>query len=141
MSVRGESHYKWKGESVGYRQMHSWVRAEMLKKSPAICSKCGGTKRVEIANITGVYTRDLSNYAFLCKKCHNTLDGQILHLKQGIDAIMASPKRNPTMTHKPCTKCKIVKPFSDFYTDRDSIRSECKECTKSAHKTSWALTH
>ena len=128
------NHYGWKGDSVGYRQAHAWVRREFLKDGPLTCSKCGGTKRVEIANVTGNITRDKKDYTPLCKRCHNYFDGQIYLLKQGEQAIRNSVRNNPDMTHKGCTQCGALKSLDNFYKDGDSIRAECKECTKENHK-------
>lgn len=32
------------------------------------------SRRLELANITGVYDRDFSNWEWLCVKCHRLLD-------------------------------------------------------------------
>lgn len=134
----GNNHYAWKGDSVQYRQAHAWVRTYLIKQHGNFCSKCGSTKRVEIANTTVDHkcSRNPADYILLCKKCHNEYDGVFNNLKQGIDAINNSIRRNPQLTSKRCTKCGIEKPLEDFYKEsRDRLyRSECKECTKLAHK-------
>ena len=38
---------------------------------------------------------------------------------------------------KKCTKCKIEKPFSEFYRNigcRDKVESHCKACDRTRHK-------
>lgn len=136
---RGEQSFNWKGDSVQYRQAHAWVRKEMLKISNPICSKCGGTKRVEIANISGKATRNIKDYIWLCKKCHNNFDGQVKQLKQGFEAILKH-RSEIEMGIKTCPVCKIQKPLSEYPKDI-SKESElywcCRDCAKEKSKIRW----
>lgn len=130
----GENHYLWKGDAVQNGQLHAWIRKELFKVYPKKCYWCESTKRVEAANITGVYNRDISNFLPLCKKCHNDFDGLLSNLKQGPDAILDSPRRNPNTTEKLCSKCGVVKPLSEFYPERGGYRFDCKVCNVKASK-------
>lgn len=136
---RGKESCNWKGDRVQYRQAHAWVRKEMLKTSNPICSKCGSTKRVEIANITGKVTRNPEDYIWLCKKCHNNLDGQIKKLKQGFDAIL---KHNEEIKngYKTCPVCKIQKLLSEYPKDiskPSGLYWCCRDCAKEKSKMRW----
>lgn len=71
-SNRGKKHYNWKGEDVGYKRLHIWVNK--WKGKAIVCIKCGATKSVEWANISGKYKRELSDFMSLCKPCHMEYD-------------------------------------------------------------------
>jgi hypothetical protein len=142
MVASGKDHCAWIGDDVQKGQLHAWVRKELLKMMPLICTKCGSTKHIETANLKHhVYTRNPSDYTFLCKRCHNEMDGIFGNLKQGVDAIYNSPRYNPDMTEKRCPVCGIIKALSDFYTDGDGLRTECKLCTQDIHKQQYKETH
>lgn len=71
---KGEKHFAWKGDDVGYVSLHTWVRSRLGK--PEVCFFCGTTesKKFEWANISGLYHRDLNDYMSLCKSCHVKYD-------------------------------------------------------------------
>lgn len=71
----GEDHHAWKGESVGYTALHSWVRR--ILGTPSKCEDCESTTEVkyEWANISKEYKRALSDWKRLCGKCHMKFDG------------------------------------------------------------------
>lgn len=73
---KGSKSPKWKGQEVGYRGMHYWVRR--WKGIPQKCEKCGATnlekKRISWANIDHKYRRVLDDYIALCPKCHGEYD-------------------------------------------------------------------
>lgn len=66
----GEEHPSWKGDKVGYYGLHNWVKKKLGK--PRFCIKCGrtGTKRLEWANKSHEYHRDINDWISLCKPCH-----------------------------------------------------------------------
>ena len=68
----GHNHYGWKGDSVGYKALHLWVGRHRVKTG--VCRGCARKVRTEWANISGVYLRDLSDFAELCVPCHRELD-------------------------------------------------------------------
>lgn len=71
--ARGERHPFWKGDAVGYHALHHWVRK--YKNKPDSCNHCGSSeKRLEWANISKQYRRDLDDWIALCKKCHMAYD-------------------------------------------------------------------
>lgn len=74
LASRGENHPMWKGDSVGYFALHSWVIRRL--GSPQECSKCHTTtsKKFEWANISREYKRDLTDWKRLCKECHLKYD-------------------------------------------------------------------
>lgn len=56
-----------------YEKIHAILRAK--NKKPSNCTKCGiSGKRIEWANVTGIYDLDINNYRALCATCHRRLD-------------------------------------------------------------------
>jgi hypothetical protein len=70
---RGNKNPNWKGDKVGYVALHNWVKRRIgITK---ICKSCGcNNKRLDLANISGNYLRDLNDWVWLCKPCHAVLD-------------------------------------------------------------------
>ncbi len=74
----------WKGDDVSYNGLHRWLRKNF--GHPKKCQHCGmngkynysikGRKRwnVEWANKSGNYLREISDWLFLCRKCHIIYD-------------------------------------------------------------------
>jgi len=74
---RAEKNGMWKGDKVKYRALHAWIKRN--KPKPRFCEKCGKkTKKLELANISGKYKRDIQDYNWLCINCHRQLDGDKL---------------------------------------------------------------
>jgi NUMOD3 motif len=69
----GELSPHWKGDQVSYTGLHLWVGKHKVKTGT--CTGCGRKKITEWANISGVYLRDLDDFAEMCKECHRELDG------------------------------------------------------------------
>jgi|WetSurMetagenome_2_1015567.scaffolds.fasta_scaffold02103_7 hypothetical protein len=70
---KGENHYLWKGDNVGYEALHHWIKRNM--KKPAECVYCGeDQKRIEWASISHHAKRDLTDYIPLCVTCHREYD-------------------------------------------------------------------
>lgn len=70
----GQQNPMWKGDNVGYFSLHEWVINRL--KRPEVCSSCHQKKTVELSNISGKYKRDLSDWEWLCRKCHMVQDGR-----------------------------------------------------------------
>lgn len=70
-----ESHHMWKGEAVGNKGLHHWVRQHL--EPPAICELCKDKPPKELANKTGIYNRDFENWFYLCIPCHRRYDGNL----------------------------------------------------------------
>ena len=72
LTARGENNINWKGDAVGISPLHLWVRRH--KPKPEACEKCGIiSKRLDCSN-NGIYNRDLNNWEYLCRSCHNKKD-------------------------------------------------------------------
>ena len=73
--VKNEKHPAWKGDEVGYRALHHWIRR--MLGTPKKCSECGKTAyghNMHWANINHTYTRQLSDWVSLCSTCHGIYD-------------------------------------------------------------------
>ncbi len=75
---RGKKNKGWKGDKAGYRAIHYWVEARLIK--PELCPCCKRTKPCELANISQKYLRDLNDWEWLCRSCHMHKDGRIKEL-------------------------------------------------------------
>jgi len=71
----------WKGDKIGYTQLHSWVRNNFFPK-PILCEICGIKKPYDLANKTGIYARSFDNWCWLCRRCHVLSDGRMMNLVQ-----------------------------------------------------------
>ena len=70
----------WKGDKVGYRALHDWV--EKLLGKPTICQECleeklplkSGRRRIQWANLSHKYKRDIQDWKAMCVPCHMKYD-------------------------------------------------------------------
>ena len=79
-SKKGMLNPNWKSENVGLEALHNWVKRRLVK--PQVCRGCNQPKALDLANISQLYKRDLSDWEWLCRSCHMIKDGRIekLHL-------------------------------------------------------------
>ena len=75
LSQLGDRGNNWKGDGVGYTGLHSWIRKRMPK--PANCAYFCGSAPHDLANISGEYKRELSDWHWLCRRCHMKEDGRL----------------------------------------------------------------
>lgn len=68
----GPQNPQWKGDAVGYRELHRWVRR--VRGAPGACEDCGANGYTEWANKSHLYRRDPSDWIALCKPCHGSHD-------------------------------------------------------------------
>ena len=92
---REEKGYQWKGDNVGYKGLHVWVRKYkekskfVIKKGKKLyeCECCKNhlpIRRLDCANISGEYKRELEDYECLCKCCHAKRDNWGYKKENGI---------------------------------------------------------
>lgn len=86
----GANHYSWKGEGVGYRGLHYWLRRTL--GVPDKCSKCDKAdtrpRFIQWASVNGKYPRDPRNYVPLCGSCHKLHDLELAR-KSTQDVLLA----------------------------------------------------
>lgn len=76
----GSKNPMWKGDQVGYAALHEWVGTHL--KKPKTCEKCGKKPPHDLANISQKYKRKLSDWEWLCRRCHMLKDGRLDKLKK-----------------------------------------------------------
>lgn len=80
--ISGRNNPNWREKSRGgYSQVHEWIRRRIAK--PELCTKCNLKKAIDIHNIDGKYSSDLSSWEWLCRTCHMEVDGRINKLTNG----------------------------------------------------------
>lgn len=77
---RDELNPLWKGNQVGYNALHLWVRQRYHK--PELCEHCTTRPSIDLANKSGLYIRDLTDWWYLCRKCHMDMDGRNQQLRE-----------------------------------------------------------
>lgn len=70
-----------------YRAIHKWARRNVPQ--PKNCTACGKRKVLEIANLSGDYKHEISDYIWICHSCHQRKHkrGQHKNNKFGFDKI------------------------------------------------------
>jgi hypothetical protein len=68
----GENNGMWKSNNIGYFGIHR--RIKTLLHKPELCEMCEQNEPQELSNISGNYLLDLSDWQWLCKKCHKKYD-------------------------------------------------------------------
>jgi hypothetical protein len=86
---QGRNNPAWKGDNITYSGLHQWIRLHLSK--PEKCSLCNERESTEVACITGIYNRELRNWAWLCRKCH--LEWDNIHERHKIARITKTNNR------------------------------------------------
>ena len=74
ISRANEKHPLWKGDDIDYGPLHIW--AHRHKPKPDKCEMCNERSPEDLASVNHVYSRDLSTWQWLCRKCHYASDGR-----------------------------------------------------------------
>jgi len=79
LSKIGCKNPQWKGDKVGYKALHEWVRNHYSK--PLLCDCCKSRMPYDLANVSDkynseTYNRDLVNWIWLCRSCHMKKDSR-----------------------------------------------------------------
>ncbi len=70
--IKGENNPNWKGMEITYKGIHTWAQRKF--KKPDKCQKCSKNGRLDWANISGKYKRDIKDWLALCRGCHMKYD-------------------------------------------------------------------
>ncbi len=60
---------------VCYKKIHKWVAKN--KPKPLVCPECKINTKLQLANISDEYKKDINDYEYLCQKCHHKKYGHI----------------------------------------------------------------
>ena len=71
----GNKNPMWKGNKAGLDAIHIWIRKRLPK--PKKCQNCKIVPPLDLANISQNYKRILSDWEWLCRKCHMIKDGRL----------------------------------------------------------------
>lgn len=71
----GEKNHNWTGDNVSYEGLHLWIKRHKPKSDK--CEHCGKNGKLDAANLSGKYKRDIKDFRWLCRKCHMKIDGRI----------------------------------------------------------------
>ena len=71
----GEKNGMWKGDKVGLEALHEWVKNRLPR--PKLCTLCGIRPAKDLANISQKYKRDLTDWEYICRRCHMIKDGRM----------------------------------------------------------------
>jgi hypothetical protein len=124
---KGQNHHSWKGNKVTINALHLWLNVNY--KKPKRCVKCNKIKKLDWANISGKYTRNIKDYNALCEKCHMILDKQRKPNKKG---------------QFRCCVCKRYKLPSEYFKEKSrplGFGSRCKKCTSKTSTESRTKVH
>ena len=81
----GENNPSWKGDLVGLSALHEWIKNR--KPRPSFCENCKKRYPIDLANISQNYKRDLSDWEWLCRKCHMIKDGRLEMITSRIKSV------------------------------------------------------
>jgi len=105
----GSESSSWKGDytNITVHQLH-W-RIIQKKPKPDLCETCHEKKAFDLTNISpkydsNTYNEDLTNWKWLCRRCHMTKDGRLNTLVSTYNI----PKNTPDM------KCSICEGQTDI---------------------------
>lgn len=71
---RSEGSPVWKGSDIGKRILHLWIGKLQSKLMCGCCNRTRHETRLDFANISGEYKRDIGDFLTLCRKCHFQMD-------------------------------------------------------------------
>ena len=71
----GKNNGMWKGDDVSIKTLHDYMYRHI--KKPVKCQCCKKIDRLDLANISQEYKRELTDWEWLCRRCHMTKDNRI----------------------------------------------------------------
>jgi len=82
VDVSNDKNPQWRGDGASYVAIHHWVARH--KDKPSFCEMCGEKEPYDLSNVSGEYKRDVNDYQWVCRKCHQVSDGRYERLKNSI---------------------------------------------------------
>lgn len=78
---QGENNGMWK-DNITYHAIHHWVNRNKPKPLDGLCELCRDRPYHDLANVSpsynpDTYTRNFSNWRYLCRACHMISDGRL----------------------------------------------------------------
>lgn len=78
-SIRMKLHNPAAKENVGIRGIHYRIKQRLPKAE--FCQSCNIEPVYDLANISGKYLEHLSDWEWLCRRCHMSKDGRLKRLR------------------------------------------------------------
>lgn len=105
-----------------YAMIHRFARANLPQ--PKQCSDCGTEEgKIEAANISGLYKRDIGDFKWLCCKCHKAFD------EMGVRTKLRATNKWNTLQY--CKQGHALKDNLYRYIMKNGHQyTECKTCNK-----------
>jgi len=95
--MSGNGNPRWTDKpSMKMDNLHAWLHRRIPK--PKLCVKCRKVKPYDLANISGNYLTKLSDWIWVCRKCHIHSDERI-HILHGL-CIQKGEHRSPKTEFK-----------------------------------------
>lgn len=125
----------WKGDEAKSQAIHVYVRNRLPK--PKVCPDCETLPPRDLANISPsydpkTYTRDLSNWRWLCRRCHMVSDGRLENLKK------VQERRSNKKFYINGHEFTEQNTYFFKYSRTGSTGRRCKTCQKQAYEKSKA---
>lgn len=101
-ALSGSRSYLWKGDNVGIDALHTYMRKHV--PNPQKCNDCKKEGKMDLANISGEYKREVSDWEWLCRRCHMKKDGRLsifLSHRQNINDTYNKLNNEQEKLHKP----------------------------------------
>ena len=71
--IRNKKYREQNGREMDvYNNIHQWIRRNKPKQD--FCSICNERKKLELANISGEYKKEIKDYIWVCRPCHRIFD-------------------------------------------------------------------
>ena len=80
--LMAENNPAWKGNNARYGALHKWIKKRLSK--PKFCQNCKEKPPRDLANISGKYKRELSDWKWICRRCHMLEDGRLAKFIKGV---------------------------------------------------------
>jgi hypothetical protein len=75
----GDKNPMWKGNDIAYGAIH--YRIKKILPKPELCQSCVKNLAHDLANKSGKYLLDISDWWWLCRTCHMESDGRMKNLR------------------------------------------------------------
>lgn len=114
--------YNKRGE-IQYATLHQWVKYH--KPKSLFCEICGLiSNKLDASSINHTYKRDISQWRWLCRKCHFKEDKKLKKLKEYCirnhkliqDNIIIDSRGN-----RVCKQCKKIRAHNSYLKNKDKI--------------------
>ena len=132
---RNKKNPNWAGDKVGYSALHGWIKYRILKSD--CCEKClKRSDKLDLANISQKYKRDLDDWEWLCRRCHMIKDGRMkkfIRVKKNStphECVICKLKFLPRYNKAKNCSWKCSKIFMSKIMKKKTYKKICQKCHK-----------